>query len=173
VSFEAAIQTQRNALLRLVAGWLAFLVLLSAAPVSLAWTLQIRVFLFSVLSRAELAGRYLLLAQAKSSARRLGIACPVSHSEVDPLFANGSNRDEPPSLAELRVRFLALRCLLKTYPVGVCACCSGCGQTGWRMALCRARLPLPRCAVLSGGRSSINARFTRPGIRRETPFRSD
>lgn len=145
MDFGTAIQTRRDALLRLLAGWLALAVLPSAAPVSPAWTRQARLYLSSVVRRADLAARYLTIAQARLSAHRLGVAGPARGPRLlaESLSAPGPGTGEPPSLAELRARLLALRRLLKNLP------CRGMrllrrtltGRGGMSSALPGARLP--------------------------------
>lgn len=118
VGIERAIQTQRNALLRLLAGWLALMLMLSALPVSPVWTRRVRVFLSGFVGVAEAAARYLVIAQARVIARRLGMTDPVRDARLvfDSSPLRCSEGGEPLTLAELRVRMLALRCLLKHLP---------------------------------------------------------
>ena len=113
MDLEQAIRTQRDALLRLLAGWLAVVVLLSVAPVSPAWTRRVRAFVASVLWRAEAAAHCLVVVYARRlAADQAGLLA----LRGDTLFARAVESDEPPSLAELRARLLALRCLLNALP---------------------------------------------------------
>lgn len=111
VSIERAIRAQRDALLRLSTGWLALVFLLPALPISPAWTMRLRVFLGEFVGLAERAARLLVMAQARVLADRLDFAFPAA--AVARLSADALKDDVPPSLAELRARLTALRCLLR------------------------------------------------------------
>ncbi len=113
---ERAVETQRLKLLRLLAGWLAVVAFLSAAPISPAWTLWVRSFLSSVLARAEAAAQCLIFVEARRIAQARG-------GEVDPAWLSQRHFEllsvcdgTPPSLAVLRRRLVALRGLLNSLP---------------------------------------------------------
>jgi len=73
VTIEQAIQTQRSRLLRLVAGLLVVLGFLSVGPVSRSFSDWACGYVSSILSRAELAARYLVIAQARRIVVRRGV----------------------------------------------------------------------------------------------------
>jgi len=117
VDFEQALQTQRDALLRLLAGLFVAVAVISVAPIAPAWSRRVRSFVYSVLQRAEAAGQCLVLAQAYILARDhggpQGLVRPPSR---DPVEAPCFDADDLPSLAELRCRMNALRALLRNLP---------------------------------------------------------
>jgi len=65
VDIERALETQRLRLLRMVAGLVVLVGFLSAHPVSRGFSIWTCRFVGSILSRAEAAARYLVIAQAR------------------------------------------------------------------------------------------------------------
>ena len=64
VDLERNIETQRLKLLRLLAGWIAMLEVLSFGPVALPVPRWVRAFFDKVLVRAELSAQFLMRATA-------------------------------------------------------------------------------------------------------------
>ena len=114
---ERAIETQRDALLRHLAGWLAVVEFVSGGPFALPLPRWFRAFLDTLLIRAELAAHYLLVASAKMQAKCRGVVFDGFRQDTVSRFEGrlsdfGSERDAPSSEA-LRRRLVALRTLLK------------------------------------------------------------
>ena len=82
VNLEQALETQRYRLLRILAGLVVLLGFLAVGPVSRGFSEWILGFVRSVLSRAEAASRYLLIAHACSTARRSGRDIAARQIEV-------------------------------------------------------------------------------------------
>jgi len=115
---EQAIETQRLRLLRIIAGLLTLVAVASMGPVSRMFPLHVRSFVWSILSRAELAAANLVIAQA-------GVFATLSRNEVDRarLFhcaairnAHAPERDVIPALTILRRRLRILRNILEHLP---------------------------------------------------------
>ena len=73
MDFERTLETQRLKLLRIVAGLVFAVGLLSVGPVSRVFSDWACGFVGSILSRAEAAARYLVIARARSMMVRRGI----------------------------------------------------------------------------------------------------
>lgn len=115
MDIERTIETQRLRLLRLVAGLVVLAGFLSVGPVSRVFSVSICGFIGSILSRAEAAVRYLLIAQAYAMIERGGIALDRSHfSET---LAHAVPVDETDmSPFECRRRLKALHSVLMDLP---------------------------------------------------------
>ena len=115
LEIEHGIRAQRLKLLRIIAGLLTLVVLVSLAPFSCDCRRWVREMVFSVLARAECAARHLVIAQAVRIAGQRGLC-------VDPacFFHTGKacrlEQEELPSLRGLRLRIKALRARLVDLP---------------------------------------------------------
>lgn len=140
VNIERVLEIKRLKLLRLVAGLFSVVIVLSAVFVPFGaasgavsrWALA---GLSSVLSRAELAGQYLLIGQARLIAARTGVIVDRD------LLINLGLRERPGHAearctAELSRRLIALRALLMDVP---------------RRGLCLLRRATGQAVLLSGG----------------------
>lgn len=122
LEIEQGLETQRLRLLRLLAGLLAMLVLVSLGPVSQGFTERVRRFALSVLSRAEAAAQCLVMVQARLLAAERGMTVDgaqllLASGADEPWDAMGvSASDAVPTLAMLRHRIDALRNLLRALP---------------------------------------------------------
>ena len=116
MNVERALETQRVKLLRLLTGWFAVVVLLSAGPLALPLPVWFRSFLAGVLTRAEFAAQCLVRVSVCLQAHGGGCgAYDVPRSD----FALGSDeelRDALPSSEVLIRRMNALRDLLENLP---------------------------------------------------------
>lgn len=110
------LETQRLALLRLVAGWLAGFAVLYVVPLAPAWSRRVRHYLHGLLQDAEAAAQFLVIARAHLIAKARGGADWPMLRPALPLSAPLANGEEPPSMAELRARLRALRFLLRNLP---------------------------------------------------------
>jgi len=110
VRLERAIDTQRVALLRLLTGLVVALAVVSLAPVASRVPHWVRAYVASVLSRAEIAAGYLLIAAARSVC---GVRLPVS-AGAGALGCAGF-ADELSNAAFLR-RIRRLQAVLKDLP---------------------------------------------------------
>ena len=111
---ERAIETQRLRLLRLVAGLLVAVGFLSVGPVSRVFSEWACGFVGSVLSRAELASRYLVIVQARRIMAERDIALDFSlHLKRLPL---AFDTPEAVSRADCRSRLMALQAVLRDLP---------------------------------------------------------
>lgn len=112
---QAAIETQRLRLLRLLAGMLAVVAFVSAAPISRGFSRWVVEGVAAILPRAELAAQYLLFAQAGARAARAN--GPVDRRRL----LDHALRDRPGdgnriTLSSLRHRLEVLRALLEDLP---------------------------------------------------------
>ena len=115
MDFEQAIETQRLRLLRLVAGLIVLLGFLSVGPVARGFSVSVCRFVGSVLSRAEAAARYLVMAQAHSMVAQSGFH--VRQSQLSACFERVFAADESDlSVAECQRRMRVLRAVLKDLP---------------------------------------------------------
>ena len=115
MDFEEIIETQRLRLLRLVAGLVVLVGFLSLGPVSRGFSVWSCHFVGSILSRAEAAGRYLVIAQARMIVAREGVA--IDRSAFEDALARVVPVDSAESsLSECRGRLMALRALLLNLP---------------------------------------------------------
>ena len=112
---ERTIETQRLRLLRLVAGLFVVVGFLSVGPVSRSFSLWARGFIGPILSRAEAAVGYLVIAQARRMAARTGDTADRSRFSVSvaPEFAS-CERDF--SLWDARGRLKVLQAVLTDLP---------------------------------------------------------
>jgi len=116
VDFERTMETQRLRLLRLVAGLIVWLGFLSVGPVSRGFSEWACGFVGSVLSRAETAARYLVIAQAHQMAARIGF--DGDRRQISESFAGAFVTDDPDvSLLECQRRLKALRAVLMDLPL--------------------------------------------------------
>jgi len=111
VNFERSLETQRLKLLRIVAGLLFAIGFLSVGPVSRGFSVWVCGCVESVLSRAELAARYLVIAQARLIAAQHGLDFDV-HRFSETLAPVDAPLGTEPSVAECRARLWALRAVL-------------------------------------------------------------
>ena len=111
MDFERTLETQRLKLLRIVAGLVVVVGVLAIGPVSRRfsdWTLG---FVESILSRAEAAAQYLIIAQAGLMASRSG--SDIDQSRISERLARVSVVDETNvALSECRRRLKGLRAVL-------------------------------------------------------------
>jgi len=115
VDFERTLETQRLRLLRLVAGLVLLIGFLSVGPVSRGFSVAICRYVGSVLSRAEMAARYLVIAQAHRMVA-LG-AFQGQRSQISESLAHAfvkTHADVSPSECQRRLK--ALRALLLDLP---------------------------------------------------------
>jgi len=115
VETERALETQRAKLLRLLAGWLALVGLMSGGPLRIEVPRWLRVFLVSLVTRAELAAQSLVVVAACVAARNGGRALEL-HPASLPFKRLVSPVDDVPSTQELLRRMTALRALLENLP---------------------------------------------------------
>ena len=115
MDLERAIETQRLRLLRLVAGLVVAVEVLSVGPFSRGFSVWFCGFIGSILYRAEVAARYLVIAEARRIAACRGL--PVDHSRFSvfgsPEFAARETEFPPSDLGE---RLRALRAVLLDLP---------------------------------------------------------
>jgi len=116
MSAVRTLETQRDALLRLLAGWLAVIEFVSCGPIAVPLPRWARAFFDTLLIRAELAAHYLLFASASLQAKRSGAVLsgvvPDRFSGVEGRIPDARCADGLPSTDEIRRRMVALRCLL-------------------------------------------------------------
>jgi len=115
VDKEQAIETQRLRLLRLVVGLVFAVGFLSVGPVSRGFSVWACGFVGSVLSRAELATRYLLVAHAQIIMARRGFGWDGNRFSV-PLPCEFEVPAAEMSVADCLARLRALRAVLKDLP---------------------------------------------------------
>jgi len=115
VNFEQAIEIQRLRLLRVVAGLIVLLGVLSLGPISQCFSVSVCRFTASILSRAEAAARYLVIAQARAMLSQSGNSVTESQllACLDRVFAANENEI---SLADGLKRLRVLRAVLKNLP---------------------------------------------------------
>ena len=111
MDIERTLETQRLKLLRILAGLLFTIGFLSVGPVSRGFSVWVCGYVGSVLSRAEMAARYLVIAQARVIAARHG--CDLDIDRFSESFARtAAPLVTEPSVAECRARLRALRAVL-------------------------------------------------------------
>ena len=115
MDLERGIETQRLKLLRLVAGLVVLLGLLSVGPVSRVFSVSVCAFVGSILSRAEAAAKYLVIAQARLIVARRGMNWDRSRFS-DPRARIFVADQIDVSLADCRARLKALRAVLMNLP---------------------------------------------------------
>ena len=115
VDFQQAIETQRLRLLRILAGLAVLLGVLAVGPVSRGFSDAVCRFVGSLLSRAELAARNLVIAEA-------GLIATRTNSDVErarlfdvPLPAIAREEGDC-ALLDLRARLVAVRRMLHDLP---------------------------------------------------------
>ena len=115
MDFETALETQRLRLLRVIAGLVVLLGFLSVGPVSRGFSVWVCGFVASVLSRAETAARYLVIAHAYRIVAHSGF--DVERSQISesfaPVFVAEDAEDSP---AECQQRLKVLRAVLMDLP---------------------------------------------------------
>jgi len=119
LSVEQGIAIQRLRLLRLVAGLLLSIAVLSVAPFSMNCRRHVRGWVFSFLTRAESAAQALVIAQAAVVARRRGLRFASQSffgSGEKPVAEPALSDELLPSFGALRQRLRALRALLENLP---------------------------------------------------------
>lgn len=114
MDLEQAIETQRLRLLRIVAGLVVLIGCLSVGPVSRGFSVWTCRFVGSILSRAEAAARYLVIAQARSMAVRAGTG--LRSEQISACLARVVMDDVEVSASECRQRLKALRAVLTNLP---------------------------------------------------------
>jgi len=115
VDFETALETQRLRLLRLVAGLIVLLGVLSVGPVSRGFSSWTCHFVGSILSRAEAAARYLVIAHAHRMVARSGL--DVERSQISGTLASSFAADDAVvSVSECLRRLTVLRGVLMDLP---------------------------------------------------------
>ena len=115
MDFERTLETQRLRLLRIVAGLLFAVGVLLVGPVSRGFSVWVCRSVASVLSRAELAARYLVIAQARMMAVQRGFDWDV-RLFADSQASAAASSSAPPSVAACRARLWALRAVLMNLP---------------------------------------------------------
>ena len=141
MDLERAIDTQRFRLLRIIAGLLVAVGFLSVGPVSRGFSVWVGEYVSSILSRAELAARYLVVAQARLMAARSGFEVDRRRLlESVTSDALACERDVSP--CDLRRRLRALQALLLDLPRDALLLLRRIGKQG-RRGRCVVR-PLPR-----------------------------
>ena len=114
MDMERAIETQRLRLLRVVAGLVVAVGVLSVGPVARLFGLGLGL-VGSILSRAEVATRYLVLAQARRMAARHGNS--VDWSQFSKSLSHVFDAPETEvSVSDCRARLRALRAVLMDLP---------------------------------------------------------
>lgn len=113
-----AVETQRDALLRLLAGWGVVVEVLSYGPFAGAMPHWLGSFISSLLSRAEIAADYLVIASAKALARQSGAVPEGGWSAVFEWSAQAAkpSGDRVTSTQDLKARIDFLAALLKDLP---------------------------------------------------------
>ena len=115
MDYERAIETQRLKLLRIVAGLDVLVGFLSLGPVSRGFSISVCGFVGAMLSRAETAARYLVIAQARSMEFRGGMI--TDRNRFSDSLAHGFFADEADvSLSDCRQRLQALCAVLTNLP---------------------------------------------------------
>jgi len=114
VELERAIQAQRHRLLRVLAGLLAVVAFVSIGPFSRDFVRWVDGGVASVLSRAELAAQYLIVAQARIIAARIG--SDVDRDHLLKCALRRTAREGEVSLSHLRRRIRILRAMLADLP---------------------------------------------------------
>ena len=115
MEIEQGIRIQQLKLLRIVAGLLALVVLVSLAPFSCDCRRWVRGMVFSILARAECATHHLTIAQARLIAGQRGL-CIDAACFFHPVEAGDPEESALPSLRRLWVRIKALRARLLDLP---------------------------------------------------------
>ena len=115
MDIERAMETQRLRLLRVLAGLIAVVAFVSAAPFSSAVSRWFAESVFSILLRAEAAAQCLVIVQARLLAVRKG--SDLNRASLPELRISRTLEIETPvSLKDLRKRLDALRALLSDLP---------------------------------------------------------
>ncbi len=115
MDFERAIETQRLKLLRVVAGLVVLVAVLSLGPIARGFSISICGFVGTMLSRAEIAARYLVIAQARLMDSRSGSA--IEQSQFSELLVRVViAEDKDVSLSDCRERLKALHAVLTHLP---------------------------------------------------------
>ena len=151
---ERAIETQRLRLLRIIAGLLVAVGFLSVGPVSRSFSDWVCEYVDSILSRAELAGRYLIVAQARLMAARAGIDLDRNRFSECLIF-DFTACEADFSLSECRARLKALQAVLFDLPGQARCLLRRIGKQ--KRSEERAARPLPRPAM----RRSVSLRAWR------------
>ena len=115
MDIERTLETQRLRLLRIVAGLVVVVGVLALGPVSRGFSVWVCGYVGSVLSRAELAARYLVIAQARLIAAQRGCDLDVSRFS-ETLVQSYAPPETASGVAEIRVRLRALRAVLMNVP---------------------------------------------------------
>ena len=115
MDFEQALETQRHRLLRIIAGLVVLVGCLAVGPVSRGFSEWILGFVRSILSGAETASRYLLIAQASSLAARSGQGIAPSQIAAS-VHLVSAMAEADCSLSGCQRRLKALRLLLSDLP---------------------------------------------------------
>ena len=115
MDLERAIETQRLRLLRIVAGLLVAVGVLTIGPVSCRFSDWVLDFVRSILSRVETAARYLVIAQARLMGARGGLDSDQSQL-LDSLASVFVAEETGDSLPGCRKRLKALLAVLTHLP---------------------------------------------------------
>lgn len=115
MDLERTIETQRLKLLRIVAGLVVLVGFLSVGPISRGFSISLRGFVGSILSRAEAAAQYLVIGQARLIIA--GSSNDGDQNRFSETLARVLVADETDvSLPECRERLKALRAVLMDLP---------------------------------------------------------
>ena len=115
MDFERTIETQRLRLLRLVAGLVVLVGFLSVGPVSRRFSIWTCRYVGSVLSRAETAARYLVIAQAHRMVADSGF--DVDRRQISDCLTHAFVADEASvSVSACKRRLKVLRAVLTNVP---------------------------------------------------------
>ena len=115
MDFERSLETQRLRLLRILAGLVVVVGFLSVGPVSRGFSIWACGFVGSILARAEMAARYLVVAQARSLLTCNGAKLDRSLLS-DHLARVAATDNADVSLSDCRKRLNVLRAVLMDLP---------------------------------------------------------
>lgn len=146
VNFEEVIETQRLRLFRVVTGLIVLLGVLSLSPISRCFSVSVCQFTASILSRAEAAARYLVIAQARAMLAPSGARVTQSQLSacLDRVFVADENNV---SLANSQRRLRVLRAILRNLPRAACRLLHQTAKHLRRTGRERATLPFPEASL--------------------------
>ena len=115
MDLERGIETQRLRLLRVIAGLFVAVGFLSVGPVSRSFSDWVCGYVDSILSRAELAARYLVVAQARLIAARGGMVIDRGQFS-EAILADIAACETERSVSHCRARLKAVQAVLMDLP---------------------------------------------------------
>ena len=116
LEMERALETQRVKLLRLLAGWVAVVEIVSMGPLQIELPHWMRSFLASLLTRAEFATQNLVFVSACLAVKRGSRDSMRPGPTVPPVSSQRDESDAVPSTKALLHRMQVLRALLRDLP---------------------------------------------------------